>query len=287
MNGHPMLKYLKETGEFGDRMPTIFCPGCGAGQTLNYTLNAVDQLIEEDHIDQKDFVFISGIGCSGRMTSHYLQFDSIWSIHGRAPAIATGARLARPELKLIIFTGDGDCAAIGGNHFIHTCRRNLNLTFICVNNSIYGMTGGQVSPTTPFGQTTTTTPYGNIEPSIDLCELARTAGATYIARWTTAHPRQFIRAVKKGIRKNGTAFIEILAQCPTHAKKAPVELLKGLKRTTVPVRKGKVPKSVCEGKTVIGEFVDTEKPEWLDAYQKIIEIFQKRAREETDAQPIY
>ena len=285
MNGHPMLKFLKETGPFGHRMPTIFCPGCGGGQILNYTLNAVDQLIHEDHIDQKRFVFVSGIGCSSRTTSHYLQFDSIWSVHGRAPAVATGAKLGRPELKIIIFTGDGDCAAIGGNHFIHACRRNIDLTFVCVNNNVYGMTGGQVSPTTPLGWSTSTTPYGNIDPSIDLCELAKTAGATSIARWTTAHPQQCIRAIKKGIRKNGTAFIEILSQCPTHMKKRPAEMLKELKDSTVTLQKGKAPKPTHEGKTVIGEFVDIEKPEWLSSYQTIVGISQRKEKGEVNHHP--
>ena len=148
---HPMMKYLKETGPCGDRFPTIFCPGCGIGQVLNYTLNAVDHLIAQDGIPQERFVFVSGIGCSARLTSQYLKFDATWSLHGRAPAVATGVLLGRPELKPILFTGDGDAGAIGGNHFIHACRRNLDLTMICMNNGLYGMTGGQSAPTTQRG----------------------------------------------------------------------------------------------------------------------------------------
>ena len=223
---HPMLKYLKPGGPSGPRLPFIMCPGCGAGQVLNYTLHAVDHLLSEEGLRKRDFVFISGVGCSSRLTSHYLQFDSAWTIHGRALAIATGALLANPELKIIVFTGDGDAAAIGGNHFIHACRRNLNLTIICINNGLYGMTGGQVAPTTLTGEKTTTTPHGNVEDPFDLCRLAQTAGAAYVARWTTAHPRRCVKTIARGIRKKGTAFIEILSQCPVHKKTPPAEMFR-------------------------------------------------------------
>ncbi len=174
---HPMLEYLKESGAYGDRFPTIFCPGCGVGQALNYALNAVDRIVKKDGIPRDNFCFISGIGCSARVTSQYLGFDAIWSLHGRAPAVATGALLARPELRAIVVTGDGDVAAIGGNHFIHVCRRNLDMTILCMNNNLYGMTGGQSSPTTLRGIPSTTSPYGNVENTFDLCEMAVTAGA--------------------------------------------------------------------------------------------------------------
>ena len=159
MKKHPMLKYLKEEGPLGPRMPLIFCPGCGSGQVLNYTLHAVDKLIEEDEVRRENFLFISGIGCSGRITSHYLNFDSAWTIHGRALAVATGALLANPAFKIVVFTGDGDTGSIGGNHFIHACRRNIDVTILCLNNGLYGMTGGQHAPTTPIGTTTTFTPF--------------------------------------------------------------------------------------------------------------------------------
>ena len=178
MKKHPMLKYLKEEGPLGPRMPLIFCPGCGSGQVLNYTLHAVDKVIEEDKARKEDFLFISGIGCSGRITSHYLNFDSAWTIHGRAPAVATGALLANPAFKIIVFTGDGDAGSIGGNHFIHACRRNIDVTILCLNNGLYGMTGGQHAPTTPIGTITTTTPYRNREAAFDLCKLAEIAGAS-------------------------------------------------------------------------------------------------------------
>jgi 2-oxoglutarate ferredoxin oxidoreductase subunit beta len=264
-----MLKYLKESGPCGDRFPTILCPGCGAGQVLNYTLHAVDQIIKEDEIPKERFLFVSGIGCSSRLTTHYLNFDSAWTLHGRAPAIATGALLANPELKVILFTGDGDAAAIGGNHFIHVCRRNLDMTILCMNNGLYGMTGGQVAPTTPRGEYATTAPYGNVENPFDLCRMAETAGASYVARWTAAHPQQTIRSIKKGIRKKGTAFIEILSQCPTHVKKSPVEMLHLLKSETVKIQHMKKD----DNKIPIGEFLDIDQPEWLETFQKIIDSF--------------
>lgn len=263
-----MLKYLKEEGPSGPRMPFIMCPGCGAGQVLNYTLHAVDEILHGDGMKKEDFVFISGVGCSSRLTSHYLNFDSGWTIHGRSLPIATGALLANPSLKIVVFTGDGDVMAIGGNHFIHTLRRNLNMTILCINNGLYGMTGGQVAPTTPAGTVTTTTPYGKIEEEFDLCKMAEAAGASYVARWTTAHPHQTIKSIKKGIRKRGSAVIEIMSQCPVHKKTSPVEMLRNLKANTLSIRKAR---DQVEGKTLIGEFCNINRPEWTERYQEIIE----------------
>jgi 2-oxoglutarate ferredoxin oxidoreductase subunit beta len=273
MKKHPMLKYLKEEGPQGPRLPMIFCPGCGSGQVLNYTFHAVDRLIREDNEKKENFLFISGVGCSSRLTSHYLNFDSAWTLHGRALAVATGALLANPEFKLIILTGDGDAASIGGNHFIHACRRNIDVTIVCINNGLYGMTGGQHAPTTPVGETTTTTPYTNLEATFDLCRLAETAGASYVARWTTAHPKPAIRSIAKGLRKKGAAFVEILSQCPVHKKMTPVDMLRQMKDMTV--RIGKADPS--EDKITIGEFCDTDKPEWNESYQKIIDRFSGEA----------
>lgn len=270
---HPMLKYLRETGMYGDRFPTIFCPGCGIGQVLNFTLNAVDRIVQKDSISRDRFFFATGVGCSARLTSHYMEFDSIWSLHGRAPAVATGAILARPELKAIVFTGDGDAAAIGGNHFIHVCRRNLDMTLICMNNGLYGMTGGQSAPTTPRGIPSTTSPYGNVENAFDLCEMAITAGASYVARWTTAHPKQCIQAIEKGIRKKGLAFIEIMTQCPIHWKEEPAKMMKKFRSQAVRLSKGKGKESLKKDQFWVGEFVDKDQPEWLETYQKIIERF--------------
>ncbi|MBF0531394.1 MAG: 2-oxoacid:ferredoxin oxidoreductase subunit beta [Deltaproteobacteria bacterium] len=271
MKKHPMLKYLKEEAPAGLRLPLIMCPGCGAGQVLNYTLHAVDTLLREDGLRKEDFVFISGVGCSSRLTSHYLNFDSGWTLHGRALSFATGALLANPKLKIIVFTGDGDAAAIGGNHFIHTCRRNMDLTVICMNNGLYGMTGGQMAPTTPVGRRTTTTPYGNVEDEFDLCRLAETAGAPYVARWTTAHPHQIIKSVIQGVRKKGLAFIEVLSQCPVHSKTAPAEMFRNMKKITAPLKK--VADGQAEGKIPIGEFRNIDKPDWNERYQKVMDQF--------------
>jgi 2-oxoglutarate ferredoxin oxidoreductase subunit beta len=247
------------------------CPGCGAGQVLNYALHAVDTVLREDGLRKQDFVFISGVGCSSRLASHYLNFDSAWTLHGRTLAIVTGALLANPRLKIIVLTGDGDAAAIGGNHFIHTCRRNMDVTVLCMNNGLYGMTGGQVAPTTPVGRITTTTPYGNVEDAFDLCRLAQTAGAAYVARWTTAHPHQTIKSIIKGIRKPGAAFIEILSQCPVHWKQSPAKMFRAMKKITVPLKKAGTEKTI--NKIPVGEFCNVDKPDWIERYQKVMDHF--------------
>lgn len=262
---HPMLKYIKEEGPAGRRLPFIMCPGCGAGQVLNYSLNAVDGLINADLARKEDFVFISGVGCSSRLTSHYLNFDSGWTLHGRALPIATGALLANPDLHIIVFTGDGDAAAIGGNHFIHAFRRNINVTVICMNNGLYGMTGGQLAPTTDNEVMTPTTPYGNIEEPFDLCQMARTSGASYVARWTTAHPRQTIKSIRKAINIKGAAFIEVLSQCPVHKKQRPVDMMRQLKEMTVSVKKAK-----GSDKIPVGEIHNLPRPEWTEKYAAVI-----------------
>ena len=194
-----------------DRLPHIYCAGCGNGTIINCTLGAV----EEMGWKKEDTVFVSGIGCSSRAPG-YILTDSLHTTHGRALAFATGVKLAAPRLHVIVFTGDGDLAAIGGNHFIHACRRNVDMTVICMNNQIYGMTGGQGSPTTPRGALTSTTPYGASEPAFDLTELAVAAGANYVARWTTYHVKELTRAIKVGLETPGFSFIEVRAQCPTN-----------------------------------------------------------------------
>ena len=193
-----------------DRLPHIFCAGCGNGTIINCTLAAVDRMGWEP----KDTVFVSGIGCSSRAPG-YIQTDSLHTTHGRPFAFATGVKLANPDLNVVVFTGDGDLAAIGGNHFIHGCRRNIDLTVVCMNNQIYGMTGGQGSPTTPIGCMSTTTPYGCAETPFDLCELAIAAGANYVARWTSYHVKELEKAVHAGLETPGFSFIEALVQCPT------------------------------------------------------------------------
>jgi 2-oxoglutarate ferredoxin oxidoreductase subunit beta len=194
-----------------DRLPHIYCTGCGNGTVINCTLAAV----EEMGWNREETIFISGIGCSSRAPG-YIQTDSLHTTHGRALAFATGVKLAKPDLNVVVFTGDGDLAAIGGNHFIHACRRNIDLTVVCMNNQIYGMTGGQGSPTTPLGAFSTTTPYGSGEPSFDLAELAVAAGANYVARWTSYHVKELTRAVTAGMQTPGLSFVEVMTQCPTN-----------------------------------------------------------------------
>jgi 2-oxoglutarate ferredoxin oxidoreductase subunit beta len=193
-----------------DRLPHIYCTGCGNGTVINCTLEAVEEM--GWHPD--DTVFISGIGCSSRAPG-YIITDSLHTTHGRALAFATGVKLANPRLNVVVFTGDGDLAAIGGNHFIHAARRNIDLTVVCMNNMIYGMTGGQGSPCTPVGALSTTTPYGQAEPVFDLSELAVTAGANYVARWTSYHVNELKKAVRVGLETPGFSFIEAMVQCPT------------------------------------------------------------------------
>ncbi|MCX6694475.1 MAG: thiamine pyrophosphate-dependent enzyme [Methanomicrobiales archaeon] len=194
-----------------DRLPHIYCTGCGNGTVINCTLSAVDEL----GWDPDRCVFISGIGCSSRAPG-YIITDSLHTTHGRALAFATGVKMADPTLHVVVFTGDGDLAAIGGNHFIHACRRNIDLTVVCMNNQIYGMTGGQGSPTTPVGGISTTTPYGSAEPAFDLCALAVAAGANYVTRWTTYHVKELTKAVHAGLTHPGLSFIEVFVQCPTN-----------------------------------------------------------------------
>jgi 2-oxoglutarate ferredoxin oxidoreductase subunit beta len=271
-------KYLRK-----DLMPTMFCPGCGNGQILNYTVRAIDEL----DIPQNNLVFVSGIGCSSRLPA-YIDTDGIHTTHGRAIAFATGIKVTNPELKVIVFSGDGDLAAIGLNHFLQAVRRNLDIMVICVNNEIYGMTGGQLSPTTPVGEISATSRYKNIEFAFNLSFLAKAAGAVYVARWTTAHSLQVIRSIKKGLQKKGFSFIEIISPCPVNKKqfRNPREQLRYFLDETVKYSKkvqdetsARVLKDYYEpftgtheGKIVIGEIVDIEKPSFNELYKELKEI---------------
>jgi len=270
-------KYLR-----GDLLPTVFCPGCSNGQVLNYTMRAIEEL----NISQDNLVFVSGIGCSSRLPA-YLEAYGVHTTHGRAIAFATGIKITNPELTVIVFTGDGDLAAIGLNHFLQAVRRNINITVICINNENYGMTGGQVSPTTPMGNFTTTSPYQNIEHSFNLSFLAKAAGAVYVARWTAAHSIQVINSIKKGILKKGLAFIEIISACPVNKKqfKTPREYLNYFLNETIRYSpdvqdeySARVFKDLNEsftaeysGKIIIGEIANIEKPEYHQLYKELKE----------------
>lgn len=198
-------KYLRD-----EMMPHIFCTGCGIGTVMNITLRAM----EEKGLDLDNTVILSGIGCSSRVPG-YIDVDSLHTTHGRALAFATGVKVTDPDLNVIVFTGDGDCIGIGGNHFIHACRRNIDMTVVAVNNYIYGMTGGQVAPTTPKDDYASTAPYGNVEPPFDMSEMAMSSGATYVARWDLTKPAQTIKSIGEGLENKGMSFIEMLSPCTT------------------------------------------------------------------------
>jgi 2-oxoglutarate ferredoxin oxidoreductase subunit beta len=202
-----MAKYLRPGCEL-----TTACPGCGDGMIAHSILRAIDGL----GLDLDEFVFVCGIGCAGWIPSPYFAADTLHTTHGRPVAFATGVKLAAPDRRVVVISGDGDLTAIGGNHLIHAARRDLPIAVICVNNRIYGMTGGQVAPTTPTGTRTLTTPAGNREGAFDLCRLVEAAGATYVARWTTAHLRQLTKAIAHALGHRGFAFVEVMSQCPVH-----------------------------------------------------------------------
>jgi 2-oxoglutarate ferredoxin oxidoreductase subunit beta len=264
-----IYKYLRK-----DKLPHIWCPGCGHGTILNSFVRAFDK----SGLDQDKTVVISGIGCSGRATG-YLNFDSLHTTHGRAIAFATGVKMANPELNVVVMTGDGDGAAIGGNHLIHAARRNIDLTVILFNNQIYGMTGGQFSPMTPEGANATTAPYGNIDRNFDLCQLTEAAGASFTARGATFNPRQLTDIIKKALLHKGFAFVESLTQCPVRYGKLnqtpdAVEMLKLQKQKTSDIKKWlKLSNEEKEKIYPLGILKEEINPEneYSYRYQKIIE----------------
>lgn len=271
-----MPSKLVETYFRSDRLPHIWCPGCSHGIVMRSIVKAIDNLkLHKDNV-----CIVSGIGCSSRATG-YLDFNTLHTTHGRALSFATGIKMANPELKVIVITGDGDCAAIGGNHLIHSARRNIDITTIVFNNSIYGMTGGQYSPATPTGAFGTTAPYGNIDPNFDLCQLAKAAGATYVARSTAYHANMIISQIEDGIKNNGFSFVEVASICPTYYGRKnkmgnSVDMMKYLKDNTVNIKAAdKMTSDQIEGKLIIGEFHKVLRPEYTEKYQKIIDSFQK------------
>ncbi|MDR0324398.1 MAG: 2-oxoacid:ferredoxin oxidoreductase subunit beta [Treponema sp.] len=259
-----------------DKLPHIWCAGCGHG----ILMRAVAQAIENKGFDKKKVVLVSGIGCSSRAPG-YMNFNTLHTTHGRALIFATGIKLANPELHVIVITGDGDAAAIGGNHFIHAARRNIGITTIVFNNSIYGMTGGQYSPLTPMYDLATTAPYGNVDRSFDLVKLADAAGATYTARITTYHAREAVKIIEKGLENKGFSLIEGISPCPTYygrknKKGDTVQIMNWMKDNAIDVKKaeGMTPEEL-KGKIVIGEFKNAPEPEYTDEYQKIIDRVKK------------
>lgn len=254
------------------RFPTVWCAGCGIGSIMGAVIRSVMEL----EIPKDDVALISGIGCSSRMPV-YVDFNTLHTTHGRAIPFATGIKLVRPNMKVIVISGDGDALAIGGNHFIHAARRNIGITMILINNSIYGMTGGQVAPTTPIGAKAHTTPYGNIDPTFNPVELAIAAGATFVARSTVYAIMQTTNYIKKALQHNGFSMVEIISQCPVlfgrlnnlgNAK----EMLLWQKQNSIPLAKAqKMQPEELEGKIITGIFKDEQQKEYTQAYAELVQ----------------
>ncbi|MCP4374530.1 MAG: 2-oxoacid:ferredoxin oxidoreductase subunit beta [Deltaproteobacteria bacterium] len=253
--------------------PHMWCAGCGHGIVLNIMLRAIEKL----GMNKNDIVMVSGIGCSSRI-SGYVDFHTLHTIHGRALAFATGVKMSRPELNILVPMGDGDALAIGGNHFIHAARRNIDITAIVMNNRIYGMTGGQYSPLSGYGTIATTAPYMNIDHDFDVIELAGSAGATFVARTTAYHVQQIEDVLQKAILHKGFSVVEILSQCPTYFGRknkegSAVDMLSRYKKITTSIGS----KAKKENPDLIerGIFIQKEMPEYCSEYNKVIEMAMK------------
>lgn len=272
-----VYKYLRHRKKF----PNLWCAGCGIGIVMGAIVRAVDAL----GLDQDKVAVISGIGCTGRMPV-YLDFNTMHTTHGRALAFATGLKLARPEMHIIVVMGDGDALAIGGNHFIHAARRNIDLTAIVVNNQVYGMTGGQYSPTTPLGARAATAPYGHIEQPFPIAQLSIAAGAAFVARSTVYHVVELQRLLERAIQKRGFSVVEALSYCHTTFGRAnnmrtPVEMMRHLKEVAVPLKTWEaLPKEERAAKVARGILHDEEKPEYTELYRDLV----RRAKEMVRAQ---
>jgi 2-oxoglutarate ferredoxin oxidoreductase subunit beta len=250
--------------------PHIWCPGCGHGTVLNSLLHVVDKM----GLDPTSMCMVSGIGCSARI-SGYVNFHTMHTMHGRALPCATGIKLAKPQLNMIVPMGDGDAMAIGGNHFIHACRRNIDMTAIVLNNRIYGMTGGQYSPLSGRGVLATTAPYRSIDDDFDAVALAQGAGATFVARTTAFHVKELSKILTKAIQHKGFSVVEVMVQCPTYFGRknkmgGAVQLLEYYRDNTAPLGS----KKLEENQTLSprGIVVERERPEYCEEYQNVIAL---------------
>ena len=259
---HPLDAYLRM-----ERLPHIWCSGCGLGLILNCFIRS----LLKSGLDLDKVAVVSGIGCTGRAAG-YIRLDSFHTTHGRAIPFATGLRLANPELKVVVFSGDGDLVAIGGNHLIHAARRNINMTVVCVNNFIYGMTGGQLGPTTPLTARTTTTRRGNIEEPFNITYLVAASGAVYVARWTTAQVRRLEKAITEALLKKGFSLVEVISPCPTYygrmnKQATGLEMMKYYRDNSVikPNIDLKYADIKLDGQIVTGKFVDIERLSTIDS----------------------
>jgi len=267
-----------------NKFPLIWCAGCGDGIVFKAILRAIDRIgLKKDEI-----CMVSGIGCSSRLPG-YVDFNTLHTTHGRALAFATGVKMAKPDMHVIVVTGDGDCTAIGGNHFIHAARRNIDLTVIVFNNQIYGMTGGQVSPCTPAGKRASTAPYGNAEPPFNISGLAQAAGASYVARGTVYAALRLDKLIERGIRKKGFSVVEVYTPCPTAYGRrnklgTGADMLLQLKEDSVTVEAAaSMAAAELEDKIVTGVLVDVERPEYSDQYRKMSEQLMHKAAQSAAA----
>jgi 2-oxoglutarate ferredoxin oxidoreductase subunit beta len=260
-------EYLRTKKKF----PSVWCGGCGIGIAFGAVIRAVDEL----KLSQDEVCMVSGIGCSSRMPV-YADFNTLHTTHGRPLAFATGVKFAKPELKVMVITGDGDGLAIGGNHFIHACRRNIDITTILINNNTYGMTGGQLSPSTPYEKRATTAPYGNVERGFDPCDLAKSAGAVFVARGTVYHVIQLQKLIKQALLKKGFSLVEVISQCPViygriNREGDAVQMMTWQKEHAVSVNAArKMPPEKLKDKFLTGVLWDIEFPEYIDEYEKVI-----------------
>lgn len=265
----------------GKKFPHVWCPGCGNGIVLSAIVRALDSL----KLNRDDVVLVSGIGCSSRAPI-YLDFTSLHGTHGRALAFATGIKLSNPRLTVIVISGDGDALSIGGNHFIHAARRNIDLTMIIFNNSIYGMTGGQHSPTTPVDAFAATSPYGNIERTFDICGVAQAAGAIFVARSTVAEPFALERCIRLGVEKKGFSVIDAITPCPAlygffNKPADGVKMIEAIRKNSIPVKRFQnLPEGERENRIACGVFVDRDAEEYTERYARLIEKAKAEARDE-------
>ena len=261
-------KYLRP-----NKLPHIWCPGCGHGIVLKAMLRAIDRM----GLDKNNVCVVSGIGCSSR-TPGYVDFNTLHTLHGRALPFATGIKLAKPDMKVIVVTGDGDALAIGGNHFIHTCRRNIDMTVLVFTNATYGMTGGQYSPTTPMDAIATTSRYGNVEPPFDTCEIAKAAGATFVARGTAYHTLELEKTIHEALEHKGTSVVDIIDACPTYygrmnKYKSATHMMEAIEKDgTVNVKQvDKLPPDKVAGKMLRGVLHKVERPEYCEQYASLVQ----------------
>ena len=260
---HPLESWLRM-----DRIPHIWCSTCGIGTAVTCFVEA----IKKTQIPREEISVVSGIGCSGRIAG-YIKLDSFHTTHGRAVPFAVGLKMGNPRLKVVVFSGDGDLTSIGGNHFIHTARRNIDITVLCINNFIYAMTGGQLAPTTPPTAMATTAPYGNYEYPFSLPALAASCGATYVARWTALHVRRLTNSMSEAIQKPGFSFVEIICPCTTlYARKnklgSGLDLMK-FYHDNSEICNGMDPREVdiqFQSKIRVGKFLDIDRPDYLEKY---------------------